>query len=202
MFVPLCVICGIYLSALRHRLYANCRGHSLHIFRIPGRCFSANRVDRSRLQSVSSSEDNRGISRHCFGMVCFALSTYAESRFICRIPTIPRHRTNIQGIAHRGRGVGCFPFAVLCQTEYIVIQSVRLRGDREIQSSACHDCTAFRCFGAQLFRAQIHTVPLFGINRLPTVRATPLIDVPPHLLPRRVRSDGRTLRRVRLGYVS
>lgn len=40
--------------------------------------------------------------------------------------------------------------------------------------SAYHDCTAFSCFGAQPVRAQIHNAPLFGINHLPTVRATPL----------------------------
>ena len=43
-----------------------------------------------------------------------------------------------------------------------------------INPSACLDCAAVRCFGAQPFRAQIHFAPLFGINRHPLVLATPL----------------------------
>ena len=148
------------------------------------------RVDRSTLQSVSSSEDDRGISRHCFGMVCFALSTYAESHFICRIPTIPRHRTNFQGITHRGRCVGCFPFAVLCQTEYIVIQRVRLRGGREIQSlrlPRLHDIQMF--WGATLPGAETYRSALWHQPLTDSPRHT-LAHTAKNLLPRRVRSDG------------
>lgn len=185
----------ICLSALRHRLYADPRGQTLHIFRVPGRCFSAIRVDRSTLQSVSSSEDDRGISRHCFGMVCFALSTYAESRFICRISTIPRHRTNFQGIAHRGRCIGCFPFAVLCQTEYIVIQRVRLRGGREIQSLRLPRLQGIQMFwGASVAGADTYHSALWHQPLTDSPRHT-LAHTAKNLLPRRVRSDGsRTLR--------
>lgn len=146
----------ICLSALRHRLYADLRGHSLHIFRIPGRFvratseLTAQRSSRSVLPKMIAAF--LALASVWFASPCQPMRRVISSAVFPQFrATAPKFK-----VSRIAADVSAASHSLFCVRRNTSSFKGSDFGEAERYNlSACHKCTAFRCFGAQPFRAQV-----------------------------------------------
>lgn len=174
-----------------------CRGQSLRICRASGRFLSDIRADRSlphKPQSSSEDDQRHFITSLREGLYCLS-PCYAMSLVIGRLtPHNPHCRTtakrNVASLPLSAISNGCFVSNGIIAVDGLTSgATANTRPVAEVESSE------FMVYSRTALWAHVKGAHTPGLIHRRRVLATPLLSVPSHLLPRRVRSACRSLRR-------